>query len=623
MGFALPENAVEAALVHHGAGRLAEAEGLYRAVLDTQPDNANALHLLGMLCHQTGRSGEAVALLRRSVELSPSTAHFHSNLAAVLGKAGHPEEALACLREAVRLRPDFAQAHNNLGVALESLGRLDEAVAAHREAIRLDPNYVESHTNLGNVLQKRGELREAVAHHRKAISLKPDYADAYRNLAVALGELGRLDEALATSQTVVALRPRSAAAHSDLLFTRNYHPDLTPQELFDEHVRWGERHARPFSSTIRWHENDPTSHRQLRVGYVSPDFRSHPVSRFFEPIISHHDRDRFEVFCYSDVAEPDEVTGRLRRHAQAWREVRGLSDERLAELIRQDRIDVLVDLTGHMANHRLLTFARKPAPVQVTCIGYPSSTGLAAMDYRVTDSRHDPERATERFHTERLVRLDPCCWCYRPDADPPEVNDLPALQSGRVTFASMNRLVKTTPQMTRLWARILSAVPESRLVVLVGPGGAGEQSIYQRFEWFGVPPDRLTLVARTDRHEYLRQYHAIDLALDTFPYNGHTTTCDALWMGVPTVTLAGEAHLSRAGLSVLSNVGLEPLVARIPRQYIENAVALARDLPRLSQLRRTLRETMKRSPLMDGPGLTRRLERSYRQMWEQWCRARP
>jgi predicted O-linked N-acetylglucosamine transferase (SPINDLY family) len=611
---------LSAALQEHQEGRLVEAEQRYRRILDVNPDEANALHLLGMLCHQTGRTDEALELLRRSIELSPSTGHFHSNLAGVLGRSGRPREAIPHLREAIRLQPTLPQAHNNLGVALEALDQLEEADAAYREAIRLNRAYAEAYCNLGNVLQKRGPLRAAVEHYRKALELKSDLGDALANSAAVLGEMGQLDEAISCYRKTIALRPDNHIAHSSLLFTLHYHPAVDAQELFSEHVWWGEQHARRYRDTWRRHDNDRSPGRRLRLGYVSPDFRAHPVSRFFEPILRSHDRQSFQVACYSDAKEPDSVTQGLRRLADVWRETRGIADDRLADLIRQDRIDILVDLTGHMADHRLLVFARKPAPVQVSYIGYPDTTGVTAIDYRLTDSIHDPPGETERYHTEQLVRLDPCCWCYMPDDPHAAAADPPARgRSDRVTFACLNRLIKVTPPMLRAWGEILQAVPESRLILLGGTREGDAAMVQEMCAPYGIDPSRLEPVARIPRGQYVESYRNIDICLDTFPYNGHTTTCDAAWMGVPTVTLVGSTHVSRAGLNVLTQLGLPDLATQTVEDYVATAVGLARDRQRLATLRQTLRNRMRCSALRDERSLCVRVERAYRWMWERWC----
>ena len=605
---------IDAALSHHRSGRLAEAEALYRQALLGRPDDAEATHLLGMLCHQTGRNDEALPLLRRSVELAPGAAHFHGNLGGVLIKLGIPAEAEAHLRQALRLAPASAEAANNLAVALEALGRLDEAEALLRDALGLRPDYVQALNNLGNVLRKAGRAPAAVEQYHGALRLQPDSADAWGNLAAALTDLARHDEALAAHRRAAELAPADALLNSRLLFDLHYSRGDDAELLHAEHAVWAARHAPLHLCNPAPFANLPGPGRRLRVGYVSPDFRDHPVARFFEPLLDATDRGAFEVFCYSDVIEPDAVTDRLRASADAWRPVRGLSDEQLALRVRDDRVDVLVDLAGHMGAHRLLAFARRAAPVQVTYLGYPDTTGLAAMDYRITDSRHDPPGETEQFHSERLVRLDPCCWCYRPEPETPEdVGPPPAVERGAVTFAVLNKPAKITDAMARLWSRILDATGPSRLMIL---GGADLRPLLERG---GVPAGRTDFVPRQPRRDYLRLYHEVDVALDTFPYNGHTTTCDALWMGVPVVTLAGPTHVSRAGLSVLSAAGLDDLVARTPEDYVRTATALAADPARLASLRSSLRPRVAACPLRDEAGFALRLGAAYRAMWAAWC----
>jgi predicted O-linked N-acetylglucosamine transferase (SPINDLY family) len=342
------------------------------------------------------------------------------------------------------------------------------------------------------------------------------------------------------------------------------------------------------------------------------------VTRFFEPVLRHRDAAAFEVYCYSDTAEPDGVTERFRGMADAWRNVRGVPDAALADQVRHDRIDILDDLAGHMAANRLPVFARKPAPVQVSYLGYPNTTGVDAVDYRITDSMHDPPGRTEHFHSERLLRLDPCCWCYAPDPEAPDAGEPPALRSGGVTFAVLNKPAKATTPMVRAWAQILREVPRARLLVL---GGAGTRlSEYETLREGGLPADRVELVPRVARDQYFALYRRVDVALDTFPYNGHTTTCDALWMGVPTVTLPGQTHVTRAGLSGLSAAGVaDGLVADGPADYVSKAVALAGDVAQLLRFRASARDLARRSPLCDGPGHAARLARAYREAWAAWC----
>lgn len=559
-------------------------------------------------------------LLGRAAAKSPHVPEFHNSLGIVLADLGRLDESLAAIDHALRLRPRFPEALSNRALALRRAGRLTEAVGAYRQVIGLNPRLSQAHDDLGNVLRTLGRLSEAEAEHREAIRLDPSCAAAHNHLAATLTDQGRAEEATACDRIAHQLLPESAAVHSRLLYGLHFSANHSAEFILEAHLDWARRHGEPLYSgaardqpVVRPQNSDP--HRRLRVGYVSPDFRQHPVATFFEPVLANRDPAGFEVFCYSDVVRPDAVTERLRGYGAVWRDMCGEPDARVAELIRSDRIDILVDLTGHMNGNRLPLFARKPAPVQVAYIGYPDTTGLATMDYKITDALHDPPGMTERYYTEKLVRLPECCWCYRPDDDAPAVNELPALASGHITFGVLNQLVKATPLVMKLWARVLEAVPGSRLMALVKGGAEQDPAVRRHFADGGIPLSRLVLVGRRPRRQYLELYHQVDVALDTFPFNGHTTTLEALWMGLPTVTLAGVTHCQRAGLSVLSAVGLaEGLVATTPEQYVELAVRLASDLPKLAEMRSGLRERMRRSPLCDGPRVARALEGAYRAM---------
>ena len=580
-----PTDAVRRAQRLHADGRVAEAEALYREVLAADPHNPHALHLMGVLALQRGDF----------------------------------ERAYGLIGYAVRFRPNFPQALSNLGVVLEHLNRPADAEAAYREAIRLKPDYTDAHNNLGNALRKQGKLREAAGAYRAAARLRPNDPASALGLAIAAQERGDTEGAVAHFRRWSGLQRDNPAAASDLLFALLHHPSYTPEELFAEHRRWSESFERPLRGTWFPHPNDREPARPLRVGYVSPDFREHPTARFVEPVLAHHDRAQLITVCYSDARRPDAVTERLRVLAAEWRETAGLPDEHLAAHIRRDGIDVLVDLTGHMAGNRLPVFARRPAPVQVTWL-YPHSTGLEVMDWRITDDLCDPdELGTAQFHTERLLRLDGCAWCYRPTDDSPAVGPLPADRNGFVTFGSLNRLAKVSPPVARLWARVLDAVPDSRLLVLA-PGGEANDSARRLFEQAGVPPARLALAAHRPRPQYLALMgEEVDIALDPFPYAGTTTTCDLLWTGVPVISLVGRTAVSRVGLDLLTAIGLPDLAADTPDTYVAAAAGLAADRPRLRGLRSTLRATMQGSPLRNESDFTRRLEVAYRRAWVVWC----
>ena len=398
----------------------------------------------------------------------------------------------------------------------------------------------------------------------------------------------------------------------------HYHPDHDARAIQAELRRWDAQFAAPLARLIRPHTNEASPDRRLKIGYVSPDFRDHAVGRNLLPLFREHDHRPLEIFCYADVIRPDALTRRFQGHADVWRDVLGRTDDQVAELIREDRIDVLVDLALHTACNRLLVFARKPAPVQVSFAGYPGSTGLSAIEYRLTDPYLDPPSLDDPDSAAEPVRLPDSFWCFDPLTDEPAVNSLPARASGFVTFGCLNNFVKVNALVLALWARVLRAVGRSRLLLLA-PEGQFRRGIVQRLEQEGVASDRLVFVPRQPRRQYLELYHGIDLMLDTVPYNGHTTSLDALWMGVPVVTLVGGTTVGRAGLSQLTNLGLPELVAATPEEFVRIAVELAGDLPRLEVPAASLRDRMRGSPLMDAPRFARGIEAAYRTLWRRWC----
>jgi predicted O-linked N-acetylglucosamine transferase (SPINDLY family) len=594
-------------------GQPAAAATHLQQAVRIKPDYAEAHHSLGIAFNAQGNVAEAAAHFRRALDYRPDYAEAHVNLGNALAKQGRPEEAVGCFQQALRCRPEFAAAHNNLGNALLELGLWAEAGASLRQALRIQPDYAEAHYNLGIVLWRQRRLEEAVASYEHALRLRPDYAEAYQNIGNARKDQGRLDDALAAFRNALRLKPDAAHIHSNLILTLNYHPGYDARAIYEECRRWERQHAGPLQERTRPPAPLPDPHRRLRVGYVSPDFREHVDASFTIPLLAHHDHRQFEVFCYSGVARPDAVTERLRGYADVWRSTAGLSDEQLADLVRGDRIDVLVDLKSHTANNRLLTFARKPAPVQVTWLAYPGTTGLSAMDYRLTDPYLDPPGLFDAFYSEQSVRLPETFWCYDPRADQPAVNELPAREAGRVTFGCLNNFCKVNDGCLALWAGVLRAVPEARLLLFAPPGRAREH-VLARLGQEEIAPSRVEFVDKQPRTEYFRLYHRIDVGLDPFPYNGGTTSLDALWMGVPVLTLVGRTVVGRAGWSQLCNLGLRELAAETPEQYVARAAGLAGDLPRLRELRATLRQRMRQSPLMDGAWFARHLEEAYRLM---------
>jgi predicted O-linked N-acetylglucosamine transferase (SPINDLY family) len=615
---ATTSEALAIAIQHHQAGRLQVAEQIYRQILAIEPNQPDASHLLGVVSAQLGKHQAGIDYISRALALRPNWAEAHNNLGKALGERGQLAEAVDCCRRAVQLKPDFAEAHNNLGIVFVKLGKLDEAIACFCRALKLNPDFAEAHNNLGNVLRDQWKLDEAVACFRQALQLKPDFAEAQYNLGNRFMDQGKLDEAVDCYRRVLELKPGFAIAHSNLVYTLNFCPGCDARTVYEEHRRWNQQHAEPLAKFIRPHANDRSPDRRLRVGYVSPNFRSHPIGRFLLPLLESHDHKDFEIFCYASQNISDRITERCRARADTWRNVLGWSDEQLASAVREDRIDILVDLTMHMAKNRLLVFARKPAPVQVTYLAYPGTTGLRTMDFRLTDPYLDPPEQSVEFYSEQSIWMPETYWCYLPMDQTPAVNTLPALLAGHVTFGCLNNFCKMTTPTLVAWSRLLKAAPGSRLVLHADPGGHRDR-VREFFTQEDVSPERVSFAPTLPIADYFRLYERIDAALDPFPYGGGTTTCDALWMGVPVVSLAGATAVGRSGLSILSNLGLSKLVAHDSEQYVRIAVELTSDLPRLSALRATLRQRMQDSSLMDAPRFARNIEAAYRTMWQRWC----
>jgi protein O-GlcNAc transferase len=615
----LPEARNNLGNVLRDKGQGDDAIAAYRHAIALRPAYAEAHSNLGNALKDKGQLDEAIEACQRAITLRPAYAEAHLNLGNALRDQGLLDAAIDAFRKAIALRPGYAEAYGNLGNALKEKGQLDEAIAACRQAIALNPNLPEAHTNLGNALKDQGQLDEAIASYRQAIALRPGYSEAHSNLGNTLRDNGQFDEAIAAYHQAIALRPDSAQTHSNLAYTLHFHPDCDAKSIAEELARWNCQYAEPLRSSIQVHDNDRDPGRRLRIGYVSPDFRDHVVGRNLLPLFRRHDRSQFEITCYSQTLCPDAVTGEFQQNADRWRSIVGVGDEQAAEQIRRDRIDILIDLTLHMSQNRLLVFARKPAPVQATFAGYPGSTGLTAIDYRLSDPYLDPIGMDESIYTERTIRLPHSFWCYDPlDCRDIQVSPLPALTSGGVTFGCLNNFCKINDAVLSLWAKVLRQVKNSRLLLLA-PMGSHRSRTLERFRLEGIDPGRVEFVSVQSREKYLQTYHRIDIGLDTFPYNGHTTSLDSFWMGVPVITFVGNTAVSRAGWCQLSNLGLAELARDTPEQFVRLAADLANDLPRLSQLRSTLRQRMEQSPLMDAPAFARDIETAYRQMWRAWC----
>jgi predicted O-linked N-acetylglucosamine transferase (SPINDLY family)/GT2 family glycosyltransferase len=598
--------------------RTAEAEALHREALRLRSDLPQVHHNLGIVLEAQRRHDEAEASYRQALWLNPNFARSWHSLGDLLQARGRLDDAAGAYRRVLALQPDNSTIHCRLGQALLGLNRTSEALDCCREACRLGPDNAEATNDLGNVYQALGQLDEAAAAYERA--LRPGWSVPRYNLGVARCAQGRLEDARAAFAQAQRDNPADAVAHSTAVAARHYDPQANAAVLLAEAMDWAERHTPEGPFPTHANDPDPDPGRRLRVGYVSPDFRNHAVAFFLQPILAHHDPAAVEVFCYAEVPAPDARTAELRRLAHQWRDTAGLSHEELAALIRRDGIDVLVDLAGHLSHNRLLTFALRPAPIQVSYLGYPGTTGLDAIDYRLVDAVTDLPGELS-WHTEELVQLPGPFCCYAPPPGVPLETGVPSARTRTITFGSLHKLEKLNPAVVNLWCTILRDVPGARLLLcrntLQGPTADYwlDQFARRGIEAGRVEARRVEAV----NMGHLRAYSEIDVALDTFPWSGHTTACEALWMGVPVVTLRGGRHAGRMTASVLTHAGLADLVAATSDEYRRLAAELARDETRRAELRRTLREQLLTSPLCDGKTFTRGLEAAYRQMWRRWC----
>lgn len=542
-------------------------------------------------------------------------------LAQINAQLGQPREVERCCREVIALWPESDDAHYHLGCALLLQGKHEETAEQFRHVLKLKPRHALAHLHLGKALHMQEKYDEALIHYRNAVALDPKLTDVQGLIGGIHQRRANIADAIACYRETLRHHPHDHNTHSDMLLALNYGTNANENAMYAEHVAWGRAHKLKTARTSAY-ANAPDPDKRLRVGYVSPDFRQHSVAFFFEPLLTHHDPARIETFCYADVAQPDATTERLRSLTGQWRNTTGVSDDRLAEQVRADGIDILVDLAGHTVGNRLLVFTAKSAPVQVTYLGYPNTTGIEAMDYRLTDAYADPPGVTDNNYSETLFRLPRGFLCYRPPDDAPSVKSLPALASGRITFGSFNNLMKVTPEVISVWASILKAVPNSRLIMK--NNSFGDASTRERcldmFMAHSISRERLEFLPPAGSlPEHLDLYGRVDIALDTFPYNGTTTTCEALWMGVPVITLAGRRHASRVGVSLLTQAGLADFIATSPDEYVRIACSLASQSEALSRLRATLRGMVVASPLCDEKSFARDIEAAYREMWIKWC----
>ena len=678
---------LDQAIALHQQGEFEQAESAYRQVLEKNPRDASALHLLGLLCAGKGDMAQAEAMVRSAVAIDERYAEAHNNLGKLLCQQGRHDEAIACHRRSLALREDaetyyslgltlqakgdlaaalqayvdalerrshYPEVLNNLGNVLRDLGQTTEAEACLRQALAQRPDMASTHYNLARLLQQQGgraaealseydaclslmprlaeaaynralllydnrQLDAAVDAYRQLLEWAPGYTEAWNNLAKALRERGQAGEAAVAYQRALAQAPDDAEVFSNYLFLQQHLPGADGLALLDAHRAYAARFEAAAPAPPA-HGNSREADRVLRVGLVSADFCAHPLANFLEPVLARHDRSQVELICLSNSPQQDETTLRLRALADGWQLLHGLSDHGAAELVRSLSIDILIDLSGHTAGNRLGLFILKPAPLQLTWLGYIGTTGLRAIDARITDALADPPGLAEAWHSEALLRMPHSQWCYRPHAEAPPVSAPPFAAKGFVTFASFNNVAKLSDELLDLWGCLLAELPSARLLVAGAPPGVARQRMVDRLAGQGVSASRLDFRERTSVGAYLGLFGEADIALDAFPYQGGTTTCDALWMGVPVLSLTGQRSVARSGVSLLGTVGLQDWVLDTPQAFLAQARKWAGNAPDLGSLRLDLRARIKNSPLMDETGFVRDWEALLRKAWRAWCK---
>ncbi len=569
-----------------------------------------------LLLYQESKFDEALNLSKSITSQFPKHQFSWKVLGAVYHQKGNLKKAISANQKAVIIDPQDPDAYNNLGVGLLEIGSLKKAELSFREALVLKPDYSEAYTNLGVVLQKLGKFDEAENHHRKAIFFNPRNVSAYINLGVTLKELYRFEEAVENYDKAIKLNPNSSTAYTNRNFCLNYSANLSPTFIYQKHLEFGKQFGNKQNNNLFALKKRIISKEKLRIGYVSGDFRHHSIVYFFEPLLNYHDANMFETFCYYNNNIFDNFTEIIKNKTDNWRNIFSVSDFDVSNIIKNDNIDILIDLSGHTGQNRLKLFALKPAPIQITWLGYPNTTGLSEIDYRFTDLITDPIGITDEFHTEKLYRLPGGFLCYKGNNSVSLPNNIPQIENRFVTYGSFNNFLKVTPEVIKVWSKILKSSPTSRLIL---KGSDINQNASQHIETFakeGVSQDRVSFYQNLPKiSEHLELYNSVDIALDTFPYNGVTTTCEALWMGVPVITLLGEQHASRVGASILTNVGLENFIANDIEGYIEMAIKFANKIDLLKKMRKELRKKMLKSSLCNGSIFAKEIERAYKTIW--------
>lgn len=637
-------------------GQLDEAAKLYHQAIELKPDYAKAYVNLGYIYRKQDKLEDATSNYRKALQYAPNIAEIHYNLGINLLRQGYADDAESHQRRALELNPNYTDAWSALGMVQFSCGQLEDAGISYKKALSINPEHAEALRGYAAILSmlkifddsieffkksllinpgnENAMIGLATAYlgandHKMALSVykqlivqNPDLAEPHIGVASVYKAQGKYEDAINSYRNALEIQPEHHTAYSDLVMLMNYSDRFTPSCIYNEHVNWARKYSLKISKLKYENISDPD--RRVRVAYLSPDLRKHVVVNFFYPILKHHNTDHFEIYCYAEVAQEDPWSQLLKAETSHWINTYSKSDAQLIDQIRADKIDILIDLAGHTKGNRLLALTARPAPIQMTYLGYPNTTGLSTVDYRLTDKWADPEGDSDNFHTENLIRLSNGFLCYLPMNEMPNISTLPAVENGYITFGSFNNLTKITASVVKLWARILNKSPDAKLVIKNRSLNAPQvrERYLALFKSHGIEDSRIQLFSATKSYDdHLNTYNQIDIALDTFPYNGTTTTCEALMMGVPVITLAGNMHAGRVGISILSQIKLTDYISQTPDEYIQLALKKASDIEELSKLRNTLRNQFLTSSLADGQQFTQDIEQSYRHIWKNWCDA--
>jgi protein O-GlcNAc transferase len=594
---------------------------LFSRLTEMQPNNPECWRNLAVGYSSAGDHAHALEAFSRATAIEPNYSIAAEGMARSLIRLGRHRDAVEVLQQVLAREPGNQRVLFMLGSTLTEMGELDGAEIAFLQIIIAEPGMAEAHANIGriHILRGPGHHEAALQSLQAALKLKPNLASALTNLGTTLLAMGRVDAAAQALRDALAAQPDDARAFSNLLFCLQNDHEISNEALYAEHRRFAFRFETPLKAHWPKHQNARVPDRKLRIGYVSADLRDHPVALFLEPLLIHRDRDSFELCFYSNHLQFDAVTERLKGYADEWTNCTHLTDDELATKIVADRIDILVDLSGHTAGHRLQMFARKPAPIQVTYMGYGGTTGLDSMDYRITDAWLDPVGVTDAFHSENLTRLPCGAAAFQGALDAPPIAPLPALKGEGITLACLNNPRKISPPAISLWARLLHARPDARLILGSTSDAGLRDALLTQFVATGIDASRIQFQPWMPMRDYLASHAQVDIALDPFPYNGGTTSYHSLWMGVPLVTLAGDRTMSRVGAGILGATGLDDWIAETPEQYIDTVLRKLEDLPALNTLRLSLRDRVGAADRNSPQNVTRALESAYRSMWRRWC----